>query len=113
NYAGGFMAALSLDFLIRDETNGSKSLTDLWRYLLVTYPRHGKVFTLLELYDSVNKLFGTTIAIELERYVTSPEMIPVFESAKLMGLSYDGEKLFVSEDATERQKKLWRGFLLR
>lgn len=113
NYAGGFMAALSLDFLIRGETNGSKSLTDLWRYLIVTYPRHGKVFTLLELYDSVQKLFGTTIAIELERYVTSPEIIPVFESAKLMGLSYDGENLFVSEDATERQKELWQGFLLR
>lgn len=110
-YWGGLMAAISLDFLIRDETNGEKKLDDLWIYLLKSYPKNGKALTLTEIYDVALKLYGKKISDALENYTNSPSEIPFFENAKLMGLSYENGKLSRSDEATKRQKELWNDFI--
>ena len=109
-YWGGLMAAISLDFLIRDESNGEKNLDDLWVYLLKTYPKNGNTLTLEKIYDDALKLYGKKISDALRSYTSSPNEIPFFENAKLMGLIYKNDELFVSDNATERQKKLWHDF---
>jgi len=110
-YWGGLMAAISLDFLIRDETNGKKNLDDLWVYLLKTYPKNGKALTLTKIYDAALKLYGKKISDAFMDYTSSPNEIPFFENAKLMGLSYENEKMILAKNATERQRKLWSSFL--
>lgn len=110
-YWGGLMAAISLDFLIRDETNGKKNLDDLWTYLLRTYPKNGEALTLTKIYDATQRLYGKKISDALVNYTSFPNEIPFFENAKLMGLSYENEKMILSKKATERQRKLWFDFL--
>jgi predicted metalloprotease with PDZ domain len=110
-YWGGLMAAISLDFLIRDETNGKKNLDDLWAYLLKTYPKNGEALTLNKIYDAALKLYGKKIEEALRVYSNSPDEIPFFENAKLMGLNYENGKMTLAKKATERQKKQWFGFL--
>ena len=109
-YWGGLIAALSLDFLIRDQSDGQKSLDDLWVYLLKHHPKHGDSLTLPKLYAAAFKLYGKTVALALEHYVNTPVSIPMVENAMLMGLTYDGETLTISKDATARQNSLWLGF---
>jgi len=110
-YWGGLMAAISLDFLIRDETNGKKNLDDLWVYLLKTYPKNGKALTLTKIYDATLKLYGKEISDALMDYTSLPNEIPFFENAKLMGLCYENGKMILAKNATERQRKLWSKFL--
>jgi len=109
-YWGGLIAALSLDFLIRDHSDGQQSLDDLWVYLLENHPKHGDALTLQKLYKAAYKLYGKNIALALKHYVNTTEPIPFIENAKLMGLTYNGEVLMKSKDASARQKTLWAGF---
>ncbi|MEE4001133.1 hypothetical protein V1T75_12390 [Tenacibaculum sp. FZY0031] len=110
-YWGGLMAAISLDFLIRNETNGKKNLDDLWAYLLKTYPKKGEALTFPKIYDATLKLYGKKISDALKNYTCSPNEIPFFENAKLMGLNFENDKLILSKNTTERQRRLWYGFL--
>ena len=110
-YWGGLIAAISLDFLIRDETNGRQNLDELWVYLLKTYPKNGEALTLTKIYDAALKLYGKKISDALMDYSSLPNEIPFFENAKLMGLSYENGKMILAKNATERQRKLWSDFL--
>ncbi len=110
-YGGGFIAAISLDFLIRHESNGKKTLNDLWVYLLKTHPKNGEVLTIPKLFDAVQNLYGKKVSTALENYISSPNEIPLFENAELMGLSYNDEVLSLSKNATDEQKSLWLNFL--
>jgi len=110
-YWGGLMAAMSLDFLIREQTNGESNLDELWRYLLKKYPKGGKVMTLSAIYQSTDELYGKSISLALKEYTDTPKVIPFYENAQLMGLKYDGETLSRSSTATKRQKRLWQQFL--
>jgi predicted metalloprotease with PDZ domain len=110
-YWGGLMAAMSLDFLIRDQTNGKSNLDELWRYLLKKYPKGGKVMTLNAIYQSTDELYGNSISSALKEYSKTAKVIPFYKNAQLMGLEYDGETLSRSITATNRQKELWQQFL--
>jgi predicted metalloprotease with PDZ domain len=110
-YWGGLMAAMSLDFLIREQTNGKSNLDELWRYLLKKYPKGGKAMTLNAIYQSTDELYGNSISSALKEYSNSPKIIPFYENAQLMGLKYDGETLSRTTDATKKQKRLWQQFL--
>ena len=107
-YSGGFIAAMALDFLIRNDSDGGQSLDDLWTVLLQKYPRGGTSLTLPGLLNTVGELYGQSISSALEAYINSPETIPFFRNAQLMGLSYEDGKLFPSENATESQQAMWR-----
>ncbi|MCX2766240.1 hypothetical protein [Pseudoalteromonas sp. B530] len=111
-YWGGMIAALTLDFKIRAKSEGRRNLDELWRYLLQNYPRGGKEMNLNELYKSVSKLYGESIALEFKDYVTVPNVIPFYDAAKLMGLKYNGRKLIRDSLATKSQKLLWEEFVL-
>jgi predicted metalloprotease with PDZ domain len=65
-YWGGLIAAISLDFLIRDETNGEKSIDDLWVNLLKKYPKNGEALTLTKIYEMSLELYGKKIADALK-----------------------------------------------
>ena len=110
-YWGGMIAAFTLDFKIRAKSEGKQNLDELWRYLLQNYPKGGKKMNLHELYKSAAKLYGDSIALELQEYATSPSVIPFFEAAKLVGLKYDGEKLSRDSSATKKQQLLWESFI--
>jgi len=110
-YWGGLMAAMSLDFLIREQTNGESNLDELWRFLLKKYPKGGKAMTLNSIYQSTHEMYGKSISSALKEYSNTAKIIPFYENAKLMGLEYDGETLSRSPRATKRQKELWQQFL--
>jgi predicted metalloprotease with PDZ domain len=110
-YWGGLMAAISLDFLIRDETNGEKNIDDLWVNLLKKYPKNGEALTLPKIYDMSLNLYGKNIADAFKEYTNTPIEIPFFDNSKLMGLTYENDIMVKSANATERQKKLWLDFL--
>ncbi len=112
-YSGGFIAAMSLDFLIRSQSNGEKSLDDLWTYLLNHYPRGGEELTIPGLLEAALGLYGSGIAGELEAYITSPDPIPFMENAALMGLRFGDGILTVSGNASASQKALWESFVTR
>jgi len=110
-YSGGFMAAVSLDFLIRHESKGEKRLNDLWIYLLKKHPKNGDVLTIPKLYEAIQHLYGENVFTALDKYISNPDEIPLYKNAELMGLSYDGEILSASNDATKEQRSLWLSFL--
>ena len=112
-YSGGFVAAMALDFLVRAHTDGRQSVDDLWMYLLNHYPRGGEALTLGGLIDSTREIYGDSIATSLESYYSSPDAIPFYKNARLMGLDHDGETLSVSGHRSEAQKVLWEGLKSR
>ena len=110
-YSGGFIAAVSLDFLIRHESKGEKRLNDLWVYLLKKHPKNGEALTIPKLYEAVQHLYGEGVFTALDKYICNPDEIPLYENAKLMGLNYDDAVLSLSINASDDQKSLWLNFL--
>ena len=110
-YSGGFIAAMSLDFLIRSQSKGKKTLDDFWTYLLNHYPRGGEVLDIPGILDAATTLYGSGVGDALEAYITSSDPIPFMENAALMGLGYEDGILSVSDNASESQKALWDGFV--
>ncbi len=109
-YSGGFIAAISLDFLIRHESNGKKRLNDLWVYLLKKHPKNGETLTMPKLYEAVQFLYGERVFAAFDKYISTPDEIPLYKNAALMGLSFDGHILSVSNNATNEQRSLWSNF---
>ncbi len=110
-YSGGFVAAISLDFLIRSETNGKKSLDDLWIYLLKRFPTGGEPLTKSKVSKAIKEVYGNSVSKAFEGYINSPDEIPFFKNAELLGLVRKGGKLILDPNATENQKSLWRDFI--
>jgi predicted metalloprotease with PDZ domain len=112
-YSGGYVASIALDFLIRKESNGSQSLDDLWTRLLNKYPRGGEPLTLSKLANEARDLFGESTGAAFERYFSSPDAIPLYANAELMGLARHDGILAPAEGRSEGQQKLWQGFLVK
>lgn len=110
-YWGGLIAAMTLDLQIQNDTNGEKNLDDLWEYLLNNYPKGGKPLTLEALYNASRKLFGSSAALALKNFAGNPVVVPFYEATALMGLSFDGEKLYPNKNATQQQKNIWKKYL--
>jgi predicted metalloprotease with PDZ domain len=106
-YSGGLIVAATLDFAIRDEFNGEKTLDDLWVYLLNKYPVGGAPLTLDHLISASKELYGTKISQLLERCINSTEPVPFMQYAESMGLILSSEKLIMSKELSSEPKSLW------
>lgn len=118
-YSGGLIAAATLDFRIRSESAGKRSLDELWPYMLKTFPRGSAPLSLDKLADAVRKLYGDDTAHALMAYVTQPAVIPLADAARRVGLrakiGSDGKQLTLSRDteATEARQRLWTELISR
>jgi len=110
-YSGGFVAAMTLDFLVRHESDGARSLDDLWVYLLNQYPRGGEMLTLGGLINATRSLYGETVSSRLSAYVNEPDPIALYDAAALLGLKVENKTLSLSDHASKRQRALWQGVL--
>ncbi len=107
------IAAATLDFRIRSESAGKRSLDDLWPYMLKTFPRGSGSLSLDKLAGAVRILYGDDTAHALMTYVNQPAVIPLADAARHVGLhaklGSDGKQLMLSRntEANEAQKRLW------
>ncbi|RME56339.1 hypothetical protein D6779_10765, partial [Candidatus Parcubacteria bacterium] len=76
-YYKGAMLGLYLDHLIQQETNGKKSLEDVFGYLYRTYKNSGHTVTLVDLQRAVDKVTGVSHADLFRKYVYGDQRIPV------------------------------------
>ena len=118
-YSGGLIAAATLDFRIRSESDGKRSLDDLWPYMLKTFPRGSGSLSLDKLAGAVRILYGDETAHALMTYVNQPAVIPLADAAQCVGLhaklGNGGKRLQLSRDteATEAQQRLWMELISR
>jgi len=85
-YAGGSLAAASLDILIRKSTDNTKSLDDLMRCMYQEFGKTGKEYSIEDVIRVANKITQTDHAEFFKRYVEGTDVLPLEEYFGCMGL---------------------------
>ena len=106
-YNGGWVAALALDTLIIEKSNGQKNLDDLMRRMFDKYtvtPYHYN-----DLIETASEVAETDVSEFFERYVHGTETIPVERSFKSIGYKmysvvYEAEVYLVPQDDGDLRK---------
>lgn len=117
-YDGGWATAFCLDVMIRDETDGRKSLEDLMRLMYQKYGLTSRKYSYQDLVATANEAIGRDISEFFKKYVEGKETLPVMESLKRSGFDgytqfYDGE-IYISESPAASEKaKLIRRAIMR
>ena len=121
-YKGGGLA-LALDILIRDRSNGTRSLDDALRNLKAlswdqpsaSYYLQGRGYTEADVERAVSRAMGTDMHSWFERYVAGTEDLPFDDILALAGIRIDRSgnrwKLQDLPNATERQRAIRAGWL--
>jgi predicted metalloprotease with PDZ domain len=86
-YQKGALIGLSLDILIRKETNGSKGLQDIINELSLVYGKD-KAFKDDELFDKFTELTSPKIREFFAQYVEGPNPLPLTEILAKVGIEY-------------------------
>ena len=77
SYYKGAVFGIYLDKLIQEETNGSKSIEDVFGYLYKKYKNSGKHIKIKELKEAVNAITNKDHSAIFNKYVYGNEEIPV------------------------------------
>jgi len=110
-YNGGWMAALTLDMMIRQHSGGARSLddamTDLYQRLSGGTPR----LTNAELLAAVSRALGDDATPFFDRYVFGTERLPVAQAAAYVGLSAEGGEFTLVANPSPAQSAAWAAYL--
>ena len=85
-YDAGWTVGLCLDILIRENTNGTRTLDDLMRLFYSRYAHTGKNLTNDAFADALEEIAGTEARQFFVKYIGGIERIPVDEFLGRMGL---------------------------
>ncbi|MEM7029383.1 MAG: hypothetical protein AAF629_07445 [Chloroflexota bacterium] len=88
-YGGGMFAGLTLDLIIRHETNNQKSFDDLMRGLYADYAGTGRLFTSTEIQARAETLSGKNLDNFFNRYIYGTKRVPVETYLPYAGLQAD------------------------
>lgn len=116
-YDGGWAAAFCLDVMIRDETDGRKSLEDLMRLMYERYGLTSRKYSYADLVAAANETIGRDLNEFFQKYVEGKERLPVLECLRRSGFEgythfYDGEiYVLKSPTANEKAKRIQLGIL--
>jgi predicted metalloprotease with PDZ domain len=107
-YDGGWAAAFCLDVMIRDETNGRRSLEDFMRLMYERYGLTAKKYSYQDLVATASEVIGRDISEFFKKHVEGTETLPVLEYLKRSGFEgytqfYDGE-IYISKSASASEK---------
>jgi predicted metalloprotease with PDZ domain len=106
-YDKGCALAVLLDFAIRHETKGEKSLDDVMRTLYRTYYKEKKRgFTDAEFREVCERIAGAPLREIFEVYVRTPSDIDYPRYVAWAGLSKDDEILAVDGARTDGRKRV-------
>ena len=100
-YNGGWVAALALDTLIIEETNGEKNLDDFMRRMFNKYTV--TPYTYDDLVATASEVAEADVSGFFESYVHGPETIPIEQSFnqigyRMYGVVYEAEVYLVPQD---------------
>ena len=105
---------IAQDIIIRNATNNSKSIDDLFRGLFLKYGGSNEHYSMDELLSTISELSGIDQTEFFNTYVIGTKEIPIAKYLTLAGLSSKVENgnLIISknDDATPAQQKVIRGF---
>ena len=85
-YPGGALASLLLDILIRDGSDGSRSLDDVMRTLYESRYMDGRGFTDSDFWDAAGAAAGRDLRFFRDRWVAGREPLPLDSVLPLAGL---------------------------
>ena len=110
-YRKGELLAYLLDLRMRQETNGSKSMQDLFRSLQEQYGLPGRCFEDAEALEAaVESLTGRPEGTFFRRFVAGHEAFPFSEYLEFVGLRLDASGIHGQPDASPsqvRQRTAW------
>lgn len=116
-YNGGWAAAFCLDVMIRDETNGKKSLDDLMRLVYERFGLAAKKYRYEDLVRAMSEIAGRDMGDFFKKYVAGKDRLPVLDCLRRAGFEgytqfYDGE-IYIKKSlvATAGQSAIQRGLL--
>jgi predicted metalloprotease with PDZ domain len=89
-YLKGELVALLLDFVIRDRSNGTKSLDDVMRHLWVRQRDTGQAIDPTEVDDLFEAATGLDLSKEIDAWTRGKDDLPYEELLALAGLSFAG-----------------------
>jgi predicted metalloprotease with PDZ domain len=85
-YAGGSLVGASLDIIIRNSTNNTKSLDDLMRQMYSEFGKNGRKYSLEQVIRVANSIARTDKKDFFEKYVDGTGELPLEEYFGYMGL---------------------------
>ena len=85
-YAGGSLVAASLDIIIRNSTNNTKSLDDLMRNMYQEFGKTGRKYTIEDVVRIANGITQTDLTEFFGKYVEGTDELPLEEYFGYMGL---------------------------
>lgn len=114
-YAGGMLAGISQDIIIRDATNNENSIDDLMRYLFKKYGGTNNTYNIEELQHVITELSGTDQTQFFNSYITGINKIPIDKYLTKTGLNAkieDGNlKISKKKELTQKQINMLKGLL--
>lgn len=113
-YAGGMLAGMSQDIIIREATNNEKSIDDLMKSLFNKYGGSNNTYTLKELQDEITALSGIDQSSFFNTYILGTSKIPIDQYLDFAGLDANIENGTLSiskkESLTPKQESILKGF---
>ncbi len=109
-YNGGWVTAMVLDFQIREQTQGKKSLDDLMRWLYKNFPRDKKKYELSDIKAGLKLTTGNDFSDFFKRYIEGSETIPVdayFDIGKA-SWAYEFEKSSATSKPNQTHNTLYQ-----
>lgn len=104
-YQKGALIAMCLDILIRNESDGKRSLLSLMNELSVKYGKNIP-FEDDRLFDEITEMTYPSVGLFLKNHVKGETPIPYQKYFDMVGLDYKGEKLVNIEKPTYKQLAL-------
>ena len=109
-YDGGWAVAFCLDVLIRDETNGRKSLVDFMRLMYERFGLTAKPYRYEDLVTTAGEIVGHDISDFFRQHVEGNALLPVQQFLKRAGFEgytqfYDGE-IYISRSLHATRQEL-------
>jgi predicted metalloprotease with PDZ domain len=110
-YEKGKWAALVLDILLREVTEGRRGLEDLFRRLWADFGQRNRGLTEADLESAVDQLAGRSMAAFFTRYIRGTEELPVPGLLRRAGVAVGFKTPWQDEeDATKsRRIRAWSG----
>jgi len=115
-YASATMVAFVLDVLIRDATDGRRSLDDLMRQMWITFGRPGRPYTQAEVFALAGAMAGRDLDAFFQQHVEGDRPLPLDSVLPLAGLTLArnaaGEEMIVADgNAPPGRRELWRALI--
>ncbi|MDA8144335.1 MAG: PDZ domain-containing protein [Thermoplasmatales archaeon] len=110
-YLKGEILGFMLNTRIIEVTRGSKTLDDLFRYLMEKFNRDGKGYSEKDVINSIREVTGHDFSDFFQTYVRKPGKIDFSQELKKLGLTI--RKGYRKVDGTEPERKSYLGIIVK